>query len=74
MRGSTGLRRWWKETSAAATVIPDQAQAGRDNASGAAVVAITAHAHAGRQGRIAPQLKHDDAVGDLLRKANLKSF
>ncbi|MDQ1523274.1 MAG: carboxypeptidase [Pyrinomonadaceae bacterium] len=40
---------------------------------GAAVVAVTAHALAERPGRIAPQLKHD-AVGDLLKKANLEEF
>jgi hypothetical protein len=40
---------------------------------GAAVVAITAHALAERPGRIAPQLKHD-AVGDLLKQANLEEF
>jgi len=40
---------------------------------GAAVVAVTAHALAERTGRIAPQLKHD-AVGDLLKNANLEEF
>jgi hypothetical protein len=40
---------------------------------GAAVVAVTAHAIAERPGRIAPQLKHE-AVGELLRKANLEEF
>ncbi|HEX8635903.1 MAG TPA: M20/M25/M40 family metallo-hydrolase [Pyrinomonadaceae bacterium] len=40
---------------------------------GAAIVAVTAHALAERPGRIAPQLKRD-AVGDLLRKANLEEF
>jgi hypothetical protein len=40
---------------------------------GAAVVAVTAHALAERPQRIAPQLKRD-AVGDLLKKANLEEF
>jgi hypothetical protein len=40
---------------------------------GAGIVAITAHALAERPERIAPQLKHD-AVGALLRKANLEEF
>jgi len=40
---------------------------------GAAVVAVTAHALAERPERIAPQLKRD-AVGDLLKKANLEEF
>ncbi|HEY9401460.1 MAG TPA: M20/M25/M40 family metallo-hydrolase [Pyrinomonadaceae bacterium] len=40
---------------------------------GAAVVAVTAHALAERPDRIAPQLKRD-AVGDLLKKANLEEF
>ena len=38
-----------------------------------AVVAVTAHALAELPGRIAPQLERD-AVGDLLRKANLEEF
>ncbi|HEV2799922.1 MAG TPA: M20/M25/M40 family metallo-hydrolase [Pyrinomonadaceae bacterium] len=40
---------------------------------GAVVVALTAHALAERPERIAPQLKRE-AVGDLLRKANLEEF
>jgi hypothetical protein len=40
---------------------------------GAAVMAVTAHALAERPERIAPQLKRE-AVGELLRKANLEEF
>lgn len=40
---------------------------------GAGVVAVTAHALAERPERIAPQIKHD-AVGELLKKANLEEF
>jgi carboxypeptidase Q len=40
---------------------------------GAGIIAITAHALAERPERIAPQLKHD-AVGELLKKANLEEF
>ncbi len=40
---------------------------------GAAVIAVTAHALAERPERIAPQLKRD-AVGELLRRANLEEF
>jgi carboxypeptidase Q len=40
---------------------------------GSGIVAVTAHALAERPERIAPQLKHD-AVGALLKKANLEEF
>jgi carboxypeptidase Q len=40
---------------------------------GAGIVAVTAHALAERPERIAPQLKHE-AVGELLKKANLEEF
>ena len=40
---------------------------------GAGIVAVTAHALAERPERIAPQIKHD-AVGELLKKANLEEF